>query len=85
MTFRLAVTVFADELDVVSYTVNGHVACHGKRLENIHFLIIDSESSGTVHFTEDRNFVVGHTYSDNRYFFEIRTKLFTDKVLGCIF
>ena len=58
MDFELAVGELTEELYIVTASVDGHVAGHGEGFEDSTLVATDGERVGTLHLTEDRDFVI---------------------------
>lgn len=71
--------VFAEQLNVITYREEGHVACLCQSFEDGDFFGIGGIGAGFAYFAQYTELVVGGTYGDIRCFLEVGLEFFANQ------
>ena len=71
--------VFTEQLHVIAYREEGHIACLCQGLEDGDFFGISSIGAWASYFAQYAELVVGGTHGDVGYFLEVGLKLFANQ------
>lgn len=71
--------VLTEQLYVVAYREEGHIACLCQGFEDGDFFGISGIGARCIDFTQYAEFVVGSTHRDVRYFLQVGLELFTNQ------